>query len=165
MRERSCACQFGHQFIRLEDKMADGATPFERANPDARKGERPFAPIYPLFNPFARASRRRIGSERARSWFGKAAIDVVGDTLTLELPTSSSPIAFVQTSRLICWPVALRWSLTSSLFGWSRPSQRGSGMTGYGCWKTLASRRFPSGGRGKTSRPTGRRPAPNPRTQ
>jgi hypothetical protein len=87
MRERSCACQFGHQFIRLEDKMADGATPFERANPDARKGERPFAPIYPLFNPFARASRRRIGSERARSWFGKAAIDVVGDTLTLELPT------------------------------------------------------------------------------
>jgi hypothetical protein len=87
MRERSCACQFGHQFIRLEDKMADGATPFEKANPDARKDERPFAPIYPLFNPFARASRRRIGSERARSWFGKAAIDVVGDTLTLELPT------------------------------------------------------------------------------
>jgi hypothetical protein len=31
---------------------------------------------------------RRLGSDRARSWFGKAAItDVVGDTLTLELPT------------------------------------------------------------------------------
>jgi hypothetical protein len=35
------------------------------------------------------ALEARLGADRAQSWFGKATIiDVVGDTLTLELPTT-----------------------------------------------------------------------------
>jgi chromosomal replication initiation ATPase DnaA len=41
-----------------------------------------------IFGSLGASLEQRLGTDVARSWFGKAVItDVVGDTLTIELPT------------------------------------------------------------------------------
>jgi hypothetical protein len=96
----------------LEKEKANGYSPFnkkrrkettKKANAKGQKGEPPFVhdPFISLEIPSAREPaiaralgslftklESRLGADRARSWFGKAAItDVAGETLTLELPT------------------------------------------------------------------------------